>query len=148
MEWTDMVHYQQQLQKVVRSLLPLRKSVLTASECELLAHLYLKPEQNTPVLLSQNSGMKIEAVSRCLKSLHEKNCIRKQRKETDERSYQIFITETGLAELKRGYESILQPFYDLWRSSSQDFEAFVYYADRLAVQIEKGQEKPHDHEVL
>ena len=43
---------------------------------------------------------------------------------------------------------LLQPFYDLWRSSSQDFEAFVYYADRLAVQIEKGQEKPHDHEVL
>ena len=57
-EWTDMMHYQQQLQKVMRSLLPLRKSLLTASECELLAHLYLQPEQNTPVLLSQGSGMK------------------------------------------------------------------------------------------
>ena len=40
MEWTDMMHFQQQLQKVMRSLLPLRKSLLTASECELLAHLY------------------------------------------------------------------------------------------------------------
>ena len=148
MEWTDMMHFQQQLQKVMRSLLPLRKSLLTASECELLAHLYLQPEQNTPVLLSQSSGMKKEAVSRCLKSLYEKECIRKQRQETDERSYRLFITETGLAELKKGYESILQPFYDLWRSSSEDFEAFMYYADKLAAHIEKGQDRPCDHEVL
>ena len=148
MEWTDMMHFQQQLQKVMRSLLPLRKSLLTASECELLAHLYLQPEQNTPVLLSQGSGMKKEAVSRCLKSLYEKECIRKQRQETDERSYRLFITETGLAELKKGYESILQPFYDLWRSSSEDFEAFMYYADKLAAHIEKGQDKTRDHEVL
>ena len=148
MEWTDMMHYQQQMQKIMRSLLPVRKFLLTASECELLAHLYLKPEQNTPVLLSQNSGMKKEAVSRCLKSLYEKECIHKERQATDERSYQLFITETGLAELKKGYESILQPFYDLWRSSSEDFEAFMYYADRLAAQIEKGQEKTLAHEVL
>lgn len=148
MEWTNMMHFQQQLQKVMRSLLPLRKSLLTASECELLAHLYLQPEQNTPVLLSQSSGMKKEAVSRCLKSLYEKECIRKQRQETDERSYRLFITETGLAELKKGYESILQPFYDLWHSSSEDFEAFMYYADKLAAHIEKGQDRPRDHEVL
>ena len=139
MELTDMMHYQQQMQKVVRSLLPVRKSLLTASECELLAHLYLQPEQNTPVLLSQVSGMKKEAVSRCLKSLYEKNCIRKQRQAADERSYQLFMTETGLAELKKGYESILQPFYDLWRSSGDDFEAFMYYADKLAAHIEKEQ---------
>ena len=148
MEWTNMMHYQQQMQKIIRSLLPVRKFLLTASECELLAHLYLKPEQNTPVLLSQSSGMKKEAVSRCLKSLYEKNCIRKERQTTDERSYQLFITDPGLAELKKGYESILQPFYDLWRSSREDFEAFMYYADRLAAQIEKGQEKTLDHEVL
>ena len=143
-----MMHYQQQLQKVMRSLLPVQKSALTASECELLAHLYLQPEQNTPILLSQSSGMKKEAVSRCLKSLFEKNCICKKRQTTDERSYQLFMTETGLAELKKGYESILQPFYDLWRSSSDDFESFMYYADRLAAHIEKGQEKKRDHQVL
>lgn len=40
-----MVHYQQQVQKVMRSLLPERRSALTASECELLAHLYLQPGQ-------------------------------------------------------------------------------------------------------
>ena len=148
MEWTDMMHTQQQMQKIVRALLPVRKSLLTASECELLAHLYLYPEQNTPVLLSQESGMKKEAVSRCLKSLYEKNCIRKQRQAADERSYQLFITETGLAELKKGYESILQPFYDLWRSTGKDFEAFMYYADKVAAQIEKGQETNRDHEIL
>ena len=148
MEWTDMMYYQQQMQKVIRSLLPVRKSVLTGSECELLAHLYLQPEENTPILLGKSSGMKKEAVSRCLKSLYEKECIRKQRQETDERSYRLFITETGLAELKEGYESILQPFYDLWRSSSEDFEAFMYYADKLAAHIEKGQDRSRDHEVL
>lgn len=148
MEWTDMVHYQQQMQKVMRALLPVRKSALTVSECELLAHLYLQPEQNTPALLSQRSGMKKEAVSRCLKTLYEKNCISKQRKETDERSYQLFITETGLAELKKGYESILQPFYDLWRSSGKDFEMFLYYADKLAAQMEKGRGSADEDEVL
>ena len=148
MEWTDMMHYQQQMQKVMRSLLPMGKSVLTASECELLAHLYLQPDQNTPVLLSQGSGMKKEAVSRCLKSLYEKGCIRKERQTADERSYQLFMTETGLAELRRGYERILQPFYDLWRSSREDFEAFMYYADKLAAHMEKGQDSIREHELL
>ena len=147
MEWTDMVHYQQQMQKIMRSLLPERKSALTVSECELLAHLYLRPEQNTPVLLSQGPGMKKEAVSRCLKALYEKGCISKQRNATDERSYQLFITEVGLAELKQGYESILQPFYDLWRSAGKDFEMFMYYADKLAAHMEKGHEN-NEHEIL
>ena len=144
MEWTDMMYYQQQIQKVMRSLLPTGKSVLTVRECELLAHLYFQPEENTPVLLGKNSGMKKEAVSRCLKSLYEKNCIRKQKQTKDERSYQLFITETGLDELRKGYESILQPFYDLWRSSGEDFEAFMYYADKLAAHIEKGKENTRD----
>lgn len=148
MEWTDMVHYQQQMQKLMLSLLPERKSLLTVSECELLAHLYLQPEQNTPVLLSQGTGMKKEAVSRCLKSLYEKNCISKQRNTTDERSYQLFITEIGLVELKKGYETILQPFYDLWRSSGKDFELFLYYADKIATHLEKGKENAHEDEVL
>lgn len=148
MEWTDMMHTQQQMQKIVRALLPVRKSLLTASECELLAHLYLYPEQNTPVLLSQESGMKKEAVSRCLKSLYEKNCIRKERQTADERSYRLFMTETGLAELKKGYESILQPFYDLWRKAGEDFELFMHSVDRLATHIEKGREHTCENEVL
>ena len=147
-EWTDMARYQQQLQKIVRTLLPVRSTTLTASECELLARLYLQPQQNTPLLLSQGSGMKKEAVSRCLKALHEKGCIRKERQPDDERSYRLFITETGLAELKKGYESILQPFYDLWRSAGEDFEAFIQCTDRLAVQIEERRETNSGHEIL
>ena len=49
---------------------------------------------------------------------------------------------------RRKGPSILQPFYDLWRSSRKDFEAFMYYADQLAAHIEKGQETTRDHEVL
>lgn len=147
-EWTEMARYQQQLQKIVRTLLPVRSATLTASECELLARLYLQPQQNTPILLSQGSGMKKEAVSRCLKALYEKDCIRKERQPNDERSYRLFITETGLAELKKGYESILQPFYDLWRSAGEDFEAFVQCADRLAAQIEERRETNSGHEIL
>ena len=146
-EWTEMARYQQQLQKLVRTLLPVRSAALTASECELLARLYLQPQQNTPILLSQGSGMKKEAVSRCLKALYEKGCIRKERQPDDERSYRLFITETGLAELKKGYESILQPFYDLWRSAGEDFEAFVQCADRLAAHIEERRETNRGHEI-
>lgn len=130
------------MQKIIRSLLPVRKSILTASECELLARLYLQPEKNTPALLSQGSGMKKEAVSRCLKALGEKNCISRHRNEADERSCQLFITDTGLAELKKGYEGILQPFYDLWRAAPEEFETFMRCADRLAAHLEKGQENP------
>ena len=142
MEWTEMVRYQQQMQKVMRALLPTRRSALTASECELLAHLYLRPDHNTPVLLSQGSGMKKEAVSRCLKALGEKNCISRHRTEADERSCQLYITDTGLAELKKGYEGILQPFYDLWRAAPEEFETFMRCAGRLAAHLEKGQENP------
>ncbi len=143
-----MVHYQQQMQKIMRALLPVHKSLLTVSECELLAYLYLQPDQNTPLLLSNGSGMKKEAVSRCLKSLYEKKCICKQRQSADERSYRLFITDTGLSELKHGYESILQPFYDLWRSAGEDFEDFMRCADKLATHIEKGQGKKFDDQIL
>ena len=144
MDWTDMMYYQKQMKKVMRSLMPVRKTALTASECELLAHLYLQPEENTPILLGKKSGMKKEAVSRCLKSLYEKNCISKQKQANDERSYRLFITETGLEELRKGYESILQPFYDLWRSCGAEFEAFLQDADKLAARMEQGEEGAHD----
>ena len=88
--------------------------------------------------------MKKEAVSRCLKSLFEKGCIRKQRQAADERSYRLYLTETGLSELKKGYKSILQPFYDLWRAAGADFEAFMQCADRLAAHIENQQESARE----
>ena len=136
-DWMDMVYYQQQVQKLTRLLLPAKQTNLTVSECELLAWLYQEPEQNTPVLLSQRSGMKKEAVSRCLKSLMEKNCIRKEKQSQDERSYKIFLTETGVEELQKGYKIILQPFYDLWRSTGEDFEVFLQYTDKIVSHMKK-----------
>lgn len=136
----DMVYYQRQVQKLIRLLLPAKHPRLTVSECELLAWLYLDQEENTPVLLSRHSGMKKEAVSRCLKSLIEKNCIRKEKQLHDERSYRIYLTETGIAELKQGYEIILQPFYDLWHTAGAEFEAFLQCTDRLMTQIETKKE--------
>ena len=137
----DMAHYQQQVQKITRRLLPAKQATLTASECELLARLYLNPEQNTPVLLSQASGMKKEAVSRCLKTLLEKDCVRKEKQAADERSYRLFLTETGVSELQKGYQTILQPFYDLWRMIGPDFEEFLQNADKIAAHLEAQQEK-------
>ena len=55
-DWMQMVRYQQQLQKISRYLFPVKKQLLTPSECELLAWLYLHPEKNTPVMLSQCSA--------------------------------------------------------------------------------------------
>ena len=148
MDWMDMVYYQKQVQKLTRLLLPAKQTNLTVSECELLAWLYQEPEQNTPILLSQRSGMKKEAVSRCLKSLLEKNCIRKEKQPHDERSYKIYLTDTGVEELQKGYKIILQPFYDLWRSTGDVFEQFLSHTDQLAAQIEKGPNKHLDHEIL
>lgn len=109
-DWMDMVYYQKQVQKLTRLLLPAKQTNLTVSECELLAWLYQEPEQNAPVLLSQRSGMKKEAVSRCLKSLMEKNCIRKEKQPQDERSYKIFLTDTGVEELQKATKSYCSPF--------------------------------------
>ncbi len=47
MDWVEMVHYQQQMQKLSRILLPAKRQAITSSECELLAWLYLNPQQNT-----------------------------------------------------------------------------------------------------
>lgn len=137
-DWTDMVHYQQQVQKISRLLLPQKQGNFTASECELLSWLYLKPDQNTPIILSQCSGIKKEAVSRCLKKLYENGCIRKEKQTDDERSYRLFITEKGLAELKSGYEAILNPFYNLLRSVGSDFEEFLKYTDRIVNKLERN----------
>lgn len=130
-EWMDMVYYQQQVQKLTRLLLPAKQTNLTVSECELLAWLYLEPEQNTPALLSRRTGMKKEAVSRCLKNLIEKKCICKEKQLHDERSYKISLTDTGISELKKGYEIILQPFYDMWRTAGSDFEEFLQCTDKI-----------------
>lgn len=122
-EWLQMIVYQQKLNRFARKLLLHgQKQSLTPGEREILARLYLEREQNTPLALSKSSGMKKEAVSRCLKGLYEKKCVEKAVNPHDERSYIISVSEIGLEELRKDYELMLQPFYDLWRVMGDDFK--------------------------
>lgn len=120
--WTEMAKNRQQLQKLSRALLhPCPKS-LSASEFELLSRLYIKPQENTPRMLSERSGMKKEAVSRCLKNLVEHGFVDRRRNPDDERSRTLSITERGISELEAGYTAMLQPFYDLRREQPDTFD--------------------------
>lgn len=122
-DWIRMAEYQQQLYEFSRSLLSHeQKKTLTSAEREILSRIYLYPNENTPILLSKSSKMKKEAISRLLKGLYEKKCIEKQNNIDDERSYKIIITDIGLAELKKDYDLLLQPFYNLRKKMGGDFE--------------------------
>lgn len=138
-DWLQMIVYQQELSRFSRALLVQRqRQTLTVSERELLVRLYLESEENTPMLLSRSSGMKKEAVSRCLKGLYEKGCINKEIHPKDERSYMLTLTDTGLQELRKDYEALLQPFYDLWRTMDGEFETLF---DLICKANKKSDEK-------
>lgn len=130
--WTQMIHYQQQFQKLSRCLLSAQKLPLTPSECELLAWLYFHPEENTAQMLVQKSGMKKEAVSRCLKNLYKKECLSKSIDPSDERHHLLYVTEQGKTQLSLCYEKILQPFYTLLHTVGDDFEQLLQLIDRTA----------------
>lgn len=122
-DWLKMLACQQELHHLSRTLLSQSQNqTLTASERELLARLYLEPEESTPLALSRSSGMKKEAVSRCLKGLFENGFIQKEKHPQDERSYILSITEEGKAELRQNYEVLLQPLYDLRRYLGPEFD--------------------------
>lgn len=123
-EWLQMLTFQQELHCLSRTLLSQSpKQTLTASERELLSRLYLEPTGSTPLSLSRSSGMKKEAVSRCLKHLVEKEFIQKEKHPQDDRSFILSITEAGRAELRQNYGVLLQPLYDLQRQMGPDFDA-------------------------
>ena len=122
-EWLKMLQYQQELHHLSRELLAQgQKHLLTASERELLALLYLQPMENTPLELSRESGMKKEAVSRSLKGLLEKELIRKEKHPRDERSYILSLTDSGKEALNDSYRAILKPFYELRRKMGPEFD--------------------------
>lgn len=122
-DWQEMLTIHQELNQFARTMLiKKQKEFLTASEREILAWIYLTKNNCTPRYLSKVSGMKKEAVSRCLKSLYEKECIRREKKETDERSYSLYITKEGENALQNDYGIMLQKFYDLYRKMGKDFE--------------------------
>lgn len=121
--WLHMLACQQELHHFSRFLLAQgQKQTLTASELELLSWLYVQTEESTPLVLSRQSGMKKEAVSRCLKQLYEKGFIDKEKRPQDERSYTLSLTESGKCALRENYGPILQPMYDLKRAMGEDFD--------------------------
>ncbi len=122
-DWLQMLAYQQELHHLSRTLLfQSQKQNLTASERELLARLYLAPAGSTPLSLSRSSGMRKEAVSRCLKRLVEKDLIKKEKHPMDERSYILSLTTAGQEELRQCYGALLQPLYDLRRQMGPEFD--------------------------
>lgn len=121
--WMQMIAYQQELHHFARMLLSQGQGqTLTSSERELLSLLYMNPKGITPMALSQRSGMKKEAVSRILKTLYKKECIQKAPHPQDERSYLLYLTETGRLTLKKDCGTILKPLYDLQRDMGEEFE--------------------------
>lgn len=136
--WLQMLAYQQELHRFSRFLLVQgQKRTLTASELELLSWLYLQTEESTPLVLSRHSGMKKEAVSRCLKQLYEKGFIEKEKRPEDERSYVLFLTESGKNALRENYGPILQPLYDLQRDMGEDFERLFRLVAAANAQMEQ-----------
>ena len=66
--------------------------------------------------------MKKEAVSRCLKHLSERGCIRRARHPKDDRSFILSLTDEGYKALEESYSDLLSPLYQLRREMGEDFE--------------------------
>ncbi len=141
-EWLQMLAHLEELHRFSRALLPQgQKRPLTAAELDLLSILYLHPEDNTPLALSRRTAMKKEAVSRCLRQLLEKDCIRRAKNPLDERSYSLSLTEAGEEAMQASYGLILQPLYDLRRQMGEEFT-------RLFELIEQGNRHMAAHDPL
>ena len=139
-DWMKILEYQYELHHFSRTLLAAgQKQTLTVSERELLSLLYLKPEENTPLALSKSSGMKKEAVSRCIKKLCEEGFIEKKKSEADERSFLLSLTEKGNLVLAQNYEIILKPLYELRRKMGSDFDSLFDFI-RTANQLSENKE--------
>ena len=121
--WTQMLECLQELHHFQRAMLVQgQKQPLTASELELLSQLFAQGAPITPMELSRLTGMKKEAVSRCLRQLLEKGYIEKKQHPADERSHVISLTEPGLQAMEACYGPILRPIYALRRSMGEDFD--------------------------
>ncbi len=135
--WLQMLTFRQELHYFARALLAQgQKRTLTSSELEILSLLYLRTENITPLVLSRESGMKKEAVSRCLRQLFERGLIDKNKHPQDERSYVLSITEAGKKTLKENYGPILQPLYDLRRSMETDFDTLFRLIENANIRLE------------
>ena len=140
-EWLKMLEYQQELHHFSRMvLLQEEKHTLTISEIEILSWLSIHPGKSTPLDLARETGMKKEAVSRCLKKLTEKDCIEKTQHPEDKRSFILTVSETGNKELKDNYAFILKTMYALKREMGSSFETLFEEIQRANRFIDKIKE--------
>lgn len=139
-EWVTMAERQQRFKELARNLLPQAGGALSAGSCEILARVYAHGQACTPHDLSRESGMKPEAVSRCLRALEASGCIERRRNPQDERGRIVVLTAHGLDELDANVKQILQPFYDLRRALGPRFDELFELIDAAAdAAKEKGE---------
>ena len=144
-DWQEMLKMHQELNQFARIMLTKKqKEFLTSSERELLVWIYLNNGDCTPLYLSKASGMKKEAVSRCIKSLLEKDCVERKRSKIDERSYFLSLTDNGEAALQNDFGIMLQKFYDLYREMGEDFEVLFHLIAKANEIMTRGEK----HEIL
>ena len=124
-DWLTMSQFMQKIHYFSRNMLaPQKKATLTGSEIEILSLLYME-QALTPIALSRKTGRKMESVSRTLKSLSKNHLKQKQKCPEDERSYRIWLTDEGNAELNQNYIYILGPLYHLARQMGPDFDQLI-----------------------
>ena len=147
--WMQMLIFLQELHHLSRSMLVQgQKQPLTASELELLSRLYLQAGPTTPMELSRLTGMKKEAVSRCLRQLLQKGDVNRAPHPDDERSCLISLTESGRNSLEACYGPILRPIYALRRSMGDDFDTLFRLIEQANRQAHSETSREETHEIL
>lgn len=143
--WMQMLEFMQEVHRFARSVLvQAQKQPLTASELELLSRLCAEGGPMTPLELSRRTGMKKEAVSRCLRQLLDKLFISREKHPSDERSHVVLLTQTGLDALQACYGPILRPVYALRREMGADFGELFRLIEEANRRMEAGKEVEHE----
>lgn len=96
----------------------------------------------TPLELSREMGASKTIVSRLVEQLAQKNLIVRKYDREDRRSYSLWITEEGSAELDGMYRYYLEPVYELERKmdeeSLQQFFQLMKRANDILIKKKEG----------
>lgn len=124
--WKDVARDVQKLHVFARTILIQQKTrTLTAAEMEVISYIHLSGEKQNPRSISNSTGMKKESVSRCLKTLFEREIVKKEKNIEDERSYWITLTDRGLEELDQNYKILLSPYHYLKERMGKEYESLI-----------------------
>lgn len=156
-DWRVMWKWMQEIHRFSRNMTKQQQNrELTMGEMEILAVVSLE-DKATPLGLSRATGMKLEAVSRTLRSLEAKGCIRREKILPDARSVLITLSEKGGELLKKDCSLFLGPLYRLEREmgeETREMVALIEHANRLFSKAEetgkkeRQEEKEEKHEIL